>query len=184
MLQLNLVEASIEDIHNALNSGSITSVELAARYLRRISTYDCRNTSLNSIPVLNNKLFEEAAESDDRRASGAPVRALEGIPYTVKDSYKVKGLVAAAGSPAFKDLTANEDAFLVEKIREAGGVLVGRTNMPAVACGGMQRGIWGRAENPWIRVGFFKRVCGLYSGVIRIFWTRRRDGVLWEVTRL
>ncbi|KAF5494588.1 Glutamyl-tRNA(Gln) amidotransferase subunit A [Colletotrichum siamense] len=149
MSQLNLVEASIEDIQNALNSGSITSVELVARYLRRISTYDCRNTALNSIPVLNSKLFEEAAQSDDRRASGAPVRPLEGIPYTVKDSYKVKGLVAAAGSPAFKDLIANEDAFLVEKIREAGGILMGRTNMPAVACGGMQRGIWGRAENPY-----------------------------------
>ncbi|WAO86790.1 Amidase domain-containing protein [Fusarium falciforme] len=149
MAKLNLVEASIEELQDALQSGSLTSVDLVARYLARISTYDCRGLALNSIPILNNDIFEEAARSDDRRASGTPIGALEGIPFTVKDSYKVKGMTAAAGSPAFKNLVANEDAFLVQVIREAGGVLVGRTNMPAVACGGMQRGIYGRAENPY-----------------------------------
>ncbi|KAM5346924.1 hypothetical protein ACJ41O_009929 [Fusarium nematophilum] len=149
MAQVNLVEASIEELQDALESGSITSVELVARYLLRISTYDCRGIALNAIPILNNAVFDEAAQSDDRRASGLTARPLEGIPYTVKDSYKVKGMTAAAGSPAFKDLIANEDAFVVQSIREAGGVLVGRTNMPAVACGGMQRGIYGRAENPY-----------------------------------
>ncbi|KAM0439671.1 hypothetical protein ACHAPT_000763 [Fusarium lateritium] len=149
MAKLNIVEASIEDLQDALQSGSVTSVDLVSRYLARISTYDCRGIALNSIPILNNNIFEEAARSDDRRASGVPVGALEGIPYTVKDSYKVKGMTAAAGSPAFKDLIANQDAFLVQVIRDAGGVLVGRTNMPAVACGGMQRGIYGRAENPY-----------------------------------
>ncbi|POR38322.1 Glutamyl-tRNA(Gln) amidotransferase subunit A-like protein [Tolypocladium paradoxum] len=149
MAGINLVEASIEDLQHALSSGSVTSVELVARYLRRISTYDCRNVALNAIPVLNNAIFEEAAASDDRRASGAHPRPLEGIPYTIKDSFKVKGMAAAAASPAFKNLIANEDAFLVQTIRDAGAVLVGRTNMPAMACGGMQRGIWGRAENPY-----------------------------------
>ncbi|KAJ4171677.1 hypothetical protein NW754_013448 [Fusarium falciforme] len=149
MAQLNLVEASLEDLQNALSSGSLTSVDLTARYLRRISTYDCRNIALNAIPVLNKNIFEEAARSDDHRASGEPVRLLEGIPFTIKDSFKAKGMTAAAGSPAFKDLVANEDAFIVKTIRDAGAVLVGRTNMPAVACGGMQRGIYGRAENPY-----------------------------------
>ncbi|KAL6404277.1 Glutamyl-tRNA(Gln) amidotransferase subunit A-like protein [Ilyonectria robusta] len=149
MAELNLVEASIEDLQNALASGSVTSVELVARYLRRISAYDCRNTALNAIPVMNKAIFDEAQQSDDRRASGAPLRPLEGIPFTIKDSFKVKGMAAAAGSPAFKDLIANEDAFLVKTVRDAGAILVGRTNMPAVACGGMQRGIWGRAENPY-----------------------------------
>ncbi|RSL40164.1 hypothetical protein CEP53_013548 [Fusarium sp. AF-6] len=112
MPELNLVEASLEDLQNALSSGSLTSVDLAARYLRRISTYDCRNIALNAIPILNNTIFEEAARSDDYRASGEPVRPLEGIPFTIKDSFKAKGMTAAAGSPAFKDLVANEDAFM------------------------------------------------------------------------
>lgn len=152
MSELNIVEASIDELQAALSSGALTSVELVALYLRRISKYDCRGTSLNSIPIINPRVFEEAAASDDRRASGQQQptgRPLEGIPYTVKDSYKTVGLTVAAGSPAFRDLVANEDAFTVSAIRSAGGVLLGRTNMPPMAYGGMQRGIYGRAENPY-----------------------------------
>ncbi|KAK0389124.1 hypothetical protein NLU13_2699 [Sarocladium strictum] len=146
---LNLVDASIGDIQDALSSGALTSVELVARYLRRVATYDCQGLALNAIPILNNDVFAEAAASDERRRSGQPSRPLEGIPFTVKDSYKVKGMTAASGSPAFKDLVANQDAFTVAAIKEAGGVLLGRTNMPPVAYGGMQRGVYGRAENPY-----------------------------------
>ncbi|KAH8667052.1 amidase signature domain-containing protein [Xylariales sp. PMI_506] len=149
MAELNLVEASIEDLQSALSSRHLTSVDLVARYLRRISAYDCRSVSLNSIPLLNPDVFAEAEASDDRRASGAINRRLEGIPFTAKDSYKVKGMSVASGSPAFKDLIANDDAFTVDMIRAAGGVLMGKTNMPSMAYGGMQRGIYGRAESPY-----------------------------------
>jgi len=146
---LDIVEAGIDELQAALSLGAITSVELVTRYLHRISTYDCRGVSLNAIPVLNRSVFEEAAASDDRRAAGLPVRLLEGIPYTVKDSYKVKGMTAASGSPAFQNLVASEDAFTVQLLREAGAVLIGRTNMPPMAAGGMQRGVYGRAESPY-----------------------------------
>jgi amidase len=59
------------------------------------------------------------------------------------------GMTVAAGSPAFENLVANEDAFTVAKIKEAGGVILGRTNMPPMAAGGMQRGVYGRAESPY-----------------------------------
>lgn len=59
------------------------------------------------------------------------------------------GMTVAAGSPAFEHLVANEDAFTVAKIKEAGGVILGRTNMPPMAAGGMQRGVYGRAESPY-----------------------------------
>ncbi|KAL1595978.1 hypothetical protein SLS60_009668 [Paraconiothyrium brasiliense] len=83
------------------------------------------------------------------RAAGVPVRPLEGIPYTVKDSFSVRGMTVACGSPAFAKLVAQDDAFTVGAIRNAGGVLLGRTNMPPMAYGGMQRGIYGRAESPY-----------------------------------
>ncbi|KAH8889050.1 amidase signature enzyme [Thozetella sp. PMI_491] len=149
MASLNIAEASIDELQVALAAGTLTSVELVALYLRRISAYDYRGPSLNSIPVLNTSVFDEAAASDDRRATGAHVSPLEGIPYTVKDSYKVRGMTVACGSPAFEHLIANEDAFTVGAIRAAGGVLIGRTNMPSMAHGGMQRGIYGRAESPY-----------------------------------
>jgi amidase len=147
--ELNIVEASISDLQDALCSGSISSVELVALYLRRISTYDCCGISLNSIPLLNERVFEEAAASDDRRTAGLPLRPLEGIPYTVKDSYKVKGLTVANGSPAFQNLIATEDAFVVQQLRDAGAVLLGQTNQPPMMYGGMQRGLYGRAESPY-----------------------------------
>tara|TARA_R110002003_G_scaffold431_3_gene19625 strand:+ start:6699 stop:8789 length:2091 start_codon:yes stop_codon:yes gene_type:complete len=149
MSTLNLVEATIDDLQASLESGKVTSVELVACYLRRISAYDCRGISLNSIPKLNASVFDEATASDDRRATGLPVRQLEGIPYTVKDSFSVRDMTVACGSPAFEKLVASDDAFTVGAIRNAGGILLGRTNMPPMAYGGMQRGIYGRAESPY-----------------------------------
>lgn len=145
----NVVEAGLEQIQTALASGTITCVQLVAEYLRRISIYDCRGPSLNSIPVINPHVFAEAAASDDRRATGAVLGPLDGIPYTAKDSYKVQGLTVANGAAAFENLVANEDAFTIQALRAAGAVLIGKTNMPPMAAGGMQRGLYGRAESPY-----------------------------------
>jgi amidase len=101
------------------------------------------------VPIINEKAFEVAQASDDRRASGKTLNVLDGVPCTIKDSYKIEGMTVASGSPAFQNLVANEDAFTVHKIKEAGAVILGRTNMPPMAAGGMQRGVYGRAESPY-----------------------------------
>jgi len=145
----SIVEASVEQLADALSSDSLTVVELIARCLIRISTYDCRDTALNSIPLINQDVFKEAAAADDRRVRGQTLGSLDGIPFTVKDSYKVKGMTVASGSEAFKDLVANEDAFLVATLRQAGAILIGKTNMCPMAYGGMLRGAYGRAESPY-----------------------------------
>jgi Asp-tRNA(Asn)/Glu-tRNA(Gln) amidotransferase A subunit family amidase len=143
------VEASIADLQHALSTGSITAVELLAKYLLRIFTYDCRGPCLNSIPILNPNAFDEAAASDERRRNGETLGLLDGIPYTIKASMKYKGMTCDAGSPAFKDLVATEDSFVAEKLREAGAVNVGRTNTPPMMASGMHRGLHGRAESPY-----------------------------------
>ncbi|KAJ5247104.1 Amidase [Penicillium chermesinum] len=145
----SLLDASISDLQHALSAGHTTSVDLVSRYLRRIITYDANGPKLSAIPLLNAGALEEAAASDAWRAAGHAPRPLEGIPYLVKDSIKVKGMTVANGSPAFETLVATEDAACVQILREAGAVLLGRTNMPAMAYGGMQRGSWGRAESPY-----------------------------------
>ncbi|MFJ6417176.1 amidase [Paeniglutamicibacter sp. NPDC091659] len=141
-------EASIDDVLHALEKGAVTAVELVAAHLARVGRFDRSSVRLNAMAVLNPDAFAEAAESDRRRRAGQ-AGSLEGVPFTVKDSYMVAGLTVAAGSPAFKDLVAQDDAFTVARIREAGGVLVGKTNMPPMADGGMQRGVYGRAESPY-----------------------------------
>ncbi|KAM0418784.1 hypothetical protein ACHAPT_012294 [Fusarium lateritium] len=147
---LSLVDTTIAELRDALNRGSLTSVELVTLYLHRIAQFDMRGPSLNSICILNPRALQEAQASDDYRATaGHKPRPLEGIPFTVKDSFKVKGMTVAAGSPAFADLVAPDDAAIVEKLREAGAIILGRTNMPPMADGGPQRGLYGRAESPY-----------------------------------
>ncbi|WP_287229527.1 amidase [Mesorhizobium sp.] len=149
MTDLHIVEASIAELRRALEAGTVTSVELVGACLRRIAHYDRHGIALNAVPLLNPKMFEEAGASDWRRRNGAALGPLDGIPYTAKDSYKVSGMTVAAGSPAFEHLIANEDAFTIGRLRAGGAVLIGLTNMPPMANGGMQRGVYGRAESPY-----------------------------------
>lgn len=132
-----------------MTSGQTNSVELVVKHLNRVAQFDRRGLLLNAIPVINEKVFEDAQASDARRAAGQVASSLEGIPCTIKDSYKIKGMTLAAGSHAFKSLIATDDAFTVKKIKDGGAVVIGRTNMPPMAAGGMQRGVYGRAESPY-----------------------------------
>ncbi len=149
MNDYSVVESSIAELRSALDAGEVTSVELVAAYLNRIGFYDRHGILLNAVPVLNPECFKDARAADLRRARGESLGALDGIPYTAKDSYKARGLTVAAGSPAFADLIATEDAFTIAQLRAAGAVLIGLTNMPPMANGGMQRGVYGRAESPY-----------------------------------
>ncbi|RFA08987.1 amidase [Subtercola boreus] len=149
MERIDVVELSITEMIEALGSGAVTSVELVCAYLNRIAYYDRTGLCLHAIAVLDQTCLEQAAASDARRAAGQPVGALEGIPFTVKDSYKVKGLTVASGSPALAELVATDDAASVAQLRAAGAVLLGKTNMPPMAAGGMQPGVYDYARSPY-----------------------------------
>ncbi|MCC2031385.1 amidase [Microbacterium allomyrinae] len=146
-----VVERTIAELRAALASGATTSVGLVDAYLARLDAYDLPGTAtaLNSVVVRNPDARADAAASDLRRREGGALGPLDGIPYTAKDSYLARGLTVAAGSPAFADLVARHDAFSIERLRAAGCVLIGLTNMPPMANGGMQRGLYGRAESPY-----------------------------------
>ncbi|WP_282848025.1 amidase [Microbacterium oxydans] len=148
---IDVVEASIADLRRALVTGETTAVELVDAYLARIAAYDALDTetALNAVVVGNPDARDEAAASDARRARGEALGPLDGVPYTAKDSYLVRGLTAAAGSPAFAQLVAQRDAFTIERLRAGGAICLGLTNMPPMANGGMQRGVYGRAESPY-----------------------------------
>lgn len=148
---IEVTEATIAQLAAALAAGETTAVELVEAHLDRIAAYDAPDseTKLNAVVVLNPDARAEAEASDARRAAGRTRGPLDGIPYTAKDSYLVRGLTAASGSPAFADLVAHSDAFTIERLREAGAICLGRTNMPPMANGGMQRGLYGRAESPY-----------------------------------
>ena len=145
MTAVEVAEATIAELRAALQDGRTTSEQLVTAYLERIEAYDRSGTRLNALVVMDPDALAEAHASDERRATGQLRGPLDGIPYTAKDSFMVRGLTVAAGSPAFAHLVAQRDAFTVERLRDGGAVLIGKTNMPPMANGGMQRGLYGRA---------------------------------------
>lgn len=149
MSRFEVAETGIGELREALAAGRVSSVEVVEAYLSRIEAYDRGGPRLNAVVVDNDEALAEARASDRRRAEGALLGPLDGIPYTAKDSYLAKGLTAAAGSHAFEHLVAQRDAFAIERLRGGGAILLGLTNMPAMANGGMQRGLYGRAESPY-----------------------------------
>jgi amidase len=146
---MQILEASLQELSAALAAGQVTSVGLVLACLERIAAFDRAGPRLNAVPVLNPDCLTEAAASDLRRAKGQAFGPFDGIPYTAKESYKARGLPVAAGSPAFADLIADEDCFVIAELRRAGAILIGLTTMPPMANGGMQRGLRGRAESPY-----------------------------------
>ncbi len=110
---------------------------------------DVAGPTLNAVVVRNPDAEAEAAAADARRAAGATLGPLDGIPYTAKDSYMVQGLTVAAGSPALR--TPGGPARCLHHRTAAGrwAICLGLTNMPPMANGGMQRGVYGRAESPY-----------------------------------
>ena len=109
-------EATIAEMRAAMEGGRTTAVGLLEAYLARITAYDGH---LNAVVVRNPDARADAEASDARRREGRTYGPLDGIPYTAKDSYQARGLTVAAGSPAFTELVAQRDSFVVERLRAA-----------------------------------------------------------------
>jgi Asp-tRNA(Asn)/Glu-tRNA(Gln) amidotransferase A subunit family amidase len=122
-------EATIAQIHAAMQSGTLTCQSLVSQYLRRIDAYDKNGPAINSIVVLNPAALAEAAALDRRFAASGLTGPLHCIPMVVKDNFETVGLQSADGALAFAGYTATRDAFEVKKIREAGAIILAKTNM-------------------------------------------------------
>ena len=147
---MNLLEASIESIQQAMNSGSLTAVQLTQYYLDRIAAYDQQGPGLNSIRVLNDDAQKQAAALDDERSRQGARSMLHGIPILVKDNYETKGMPTTVGSVLFKGFAPDRDAHLVSKLKNAGALLLGKTNMQEFAYGITNVGsIHGFTRNPY-----------------------------------
>ena len=149
---MNLLEASIESIQQAMDSGSLTAVQLTQYYLDRIAAYDQQGPGLNSIRVLNDDALKQAAALDDERSRQGARSMLHGIPILVKDNYETKGMPTTVGSVLFKGFAPDRDAHLVSKLKNAGALLLGKTNMQEFAYGITNVGsIHGFTRNPTIQ---------------------------------
>ncbi len=147
---MNLLDSSIESLQQAMNSGSLTAVQLTQYYLDRIAAYDQQGPRLNSIRILNDDALKQAAALDDERSRQGARSMLHGIPILVKDNYETKGMPTTVGSVLFKGFAPDRDAHLVSKLKNAGALLLGKTNMQEFAYGITNVGsIHGFTRNPY-----------------------------------
>lgn len=143
-------ETTIAQIHQAMKAGQLTSRQLVESYLKRIEAYD-KSTNLNAIVVVNPNAIKRAKELDDEFKSTGKLRPLHGIPIIVKDNYDTHDLQTAAGSIALKGSLPPDDAFQVKKIREAGAIVLAKSNMAEWAFSPYvtESSILGTTRNPY-----------------------------------
>ncbi|MBF6169881.1 amidase [Nocardia blacklockiae] len=138
---------SAEELSAALRAGDVSSVELTEEAIARIERHD---EAINAICVPDFENARAAArQADEARARGED-RPLLGIPITVKESYNIAGLPTTWGMPQFRDYVPAEDAVQVARVKAAGAVVLGKTNVPVMLKDWQSfNEIYGTTNNPW-----------------------------------
>ena len=130
----SLEEATVADINAAFDAGALTSERLTQLYLNRINAYDkAGDKPLNSIILSNPSALETAKALDKERQSTGPRSPLHGMPIIVKDNYNTFALPTTAGSLSLAGSIPPDDAFQVQKLRDAGAIVLAKSNMAEFA---------------------------------------------------
>ena len=145
----NVMEATIGDIHSAYRVGTLTAHQLVQMYLDRIKAYDQQGPKINSVITLNPKALEEADRLDAAFKTSGLVGPLHGIPLLLKDQVDVAGLPTTLGSVILKDYVPTQDAFVVEKLKKAGAIILAKTTLGEWAGGDTYGSLFGETRNPY-----------------------------------
>ncbi len=132
---MDVVEITIDALQTALSDGKLTSEGLVRAYMLRIEAYDAAGPMLASMLSFNPNALDDARRLDGEREAGRVRGPLHGIPLVVKDNFDVAGLPTTAGSVALAGLVPERDAFVVERLRQAGAIILGKTNLHEFAAG-------------------------------------------------
>ncbi len=155
---MKLNEMTIADARRRLDEGEISAVDLTAACLKRIQAV---NRKLNACLLIDERGALAAARAADKRLAAGERNALLGIPFLAKDNIMTKGLVTTAGSRMLEKYVAPYDATVMVRLKEAGAVLLGKTNLDEFAHGSStEYSAFGPTKNPWDRT----RVPGGSSG--------------------
>jgi amidase len=122
-------EATIAQVHDAIRAGRLTCRALVEQYLIRIAAYDKNGPAVNAIVLLNPDALKEADALDRRFAQTGITKPLDCVPIIVKDNFETEGLQTTDGALAFKGYLPTKDAFLVKRVREAGAIVLAKSNM-------------------------------------------------------
>ncbi len=126
--EISFIELTISDIQEALLSKKVSCRGLVEGYLKRITTYD-KSKGINAITVINSKALIKADHIDQLISNGEQLPELFCVPILVKDNFDTHDMVTTGGSKTLLDNFPPDDAFMVRKLREAGAIIIGKTNM-------------------------------------------------------
>ncbi|MEM9671968.1 MAG: amidase [Cyclobacteriaceae bacterium] len=131
-----------------IKSGELTIPEVVEAFLKQIERY---NPQINAIFNMRRRddIMKEAEEKSKLRKD-APLGPLHGLPMTVKDNFWVKGLKVSNGHPLYRNFVANQDALLIQKLKNAGAIIIGKTNVPLFSIDWQATNFWnGTTNNPY-----------------------------------
>lgn len=137
----------IKELHEKLINKEITSVRLAEEYFARIAEKD--KNIFAYLTLTKDLAFKQAKKVDEKIAKGEKIGILEGIPGAIKDNILVRGERATAAAKILDNFIAPDDATVIRKLKEAGAVILGKTNMDEFACGSStENSAYGPTKNP------------------------------------
>ncbi|MFF2018322.1 amidase family protein [Paenibacillus sp. NPDC058177] len=130
-----LLETTIADIQKAVGQGKLTYKQLTQMYLDRINKYDHQGVKLNAIITVNSDALKTAEAMDKERETKGIRGPLHGIPIILKDNYATADLPTTAGCLCLKDAIPTHDAEMVKKLKDAGAIVIGKSNLDEFASG-------------------------------------------------
>jgi len=138
---------SASELVSAMLDGKISSLELLEATIARIETLD---TKINAVVVRDFEQARLAAKAADAAIARGENKPLLGLPITVKESFNVSGLPTTWGNPEYKNWMPKEDALLIARLKQAGAIIIGKTNVPYMLMDWQSyNDIYGTTNNPW-----------------------------------
>ncbi|MBC8453142.1 MAG: amidase, partial [Chloroflexi bacterium] len=139
--------------------GEISSEELIGAHLAQIERV---NPSVNAmVTMVADSALEQAREADKARSAGDEIGALHGLPIAIKDLQNTAGILTTQGSPIYKDNVPTSDALIVERVKSAGAIVIGKSNTPEFGAGSQTfNPVFGSTKNPYD----VSKTCGGSSG--------------------
>ncbi|MCR4334495.1 MAG: Asp-tRNA(Asn)/Glu-tRNA(Gln) amidotransferase subunit GatA [Patescibacteria group bacterium] len=154
---IDLKNLTIKKVHEHFIKGDFTALDLARAYLKNIES---KNKDLNAYLEVFDDVEEQAKIADDKIKAGK-ADILTGIPFAIKDNILIEGRIASSASKILENYHATYDATVIKKLKEAGAIFLGRTNMDEFAMGGStENSAFGVTKNPYDHT----RVAGGSSG--------------------
>jgi len=145
----HLVEATVDAVQRAYRAKELSARELVELYLQRIDAYDRNGPAINSIITIHPEALQQADELDAALRASGPMGPLHGVPVILKDQMDATGMPTTLGSVLLKDHYPTRDAFVAQKLKAAGAIILAKATLGELGGGDAHGTLFGSTKNPF-----------------------------------